>query len=140
MPGAPLSQAAADQHDEVVRRLARGLVGEDQAVHRTAHDGGSGPRRAAGRARGGGLELRRDLLAQEGRGAPRRRASRGEPGRLAVPATAAARAMSETSTLPSVARRETFLRPLPASLTSSRASAATFVDSTERRWSMMPSE
>jgi hypothetical protein len=45
--------------------------------------------------------------------------------------------MADTSMSPSVERSETFLRaPSPSS--SSRASAATFVPSTERRWSMMP--
>ena len=62
-----------------------------------------------------------------------------KPAAWRCPPPPPARAMAETSTRPSVARSETLRRPrLPSG--SSRARAATFVPSTERRWSMMPSE
>src|SRR3954471_8476325 len=91
--------------------------------------------RPTARPRGSGSELQRDLVAQEGDELLVGELGR-EAGGLAVPAAARhprppppPPAMIDTSTVPWVARSETFWRRAPASESSSRARAATFVPS-----------
>src|SRR5699024_1682567 len=113
------AEAPAREERQVVRGLARRLVDEDESVH-------------AGRSYSWvAICSRRNATSSEWD------SSVVKPAARRWPPPPPARAIAETSTSPSVERSDTFLRAPPPS-NSSRASPATFVPSTERRWSMMP--
>src|SRR5918994_3269830 len=113
-------QPPADVGDDVVRGDPGRLVDEQHAVGRRAQSWRAG-------------SVRRTSTSS---GKPR---SVEKPAARRCPPPPSERAICDTSTRPSVARRET-LRAGDSLLSRSRTSAATAVPSTERRWSTTPSE